>query len=190
MLNRRELLSSAAVTVPASALPWAALAETTATPPDPKLAALFDAFFQEGLRRNPEGATQLGLDKGANADLRSKLRDESPAGIAAAKAMTADQLGKLKAFDTSKLSPADKLDYDTVLYTRESSAAVAAFDFGGAAFGPSPYVVSQLTGAYQSVPDFLDTKHRIENAADADAYISRLEAFATQLDDNSARMKH
>jgi uncharacterized protein (DUF885 family) len=51
-------------------------------------------------------------------------------------------------------------------------------------------VVSQLTGAYQSVPDFLDTKHRIENAADADAYLARLDAFAMQIDANTARMQH
>jgi uncharacterized protein (DUF885 family) len=50
--------------------------------------------------------------------------------------------------------------------------------------------VSQLTGAYQSVPDFLDTKHKIENAADADAYLARLEAFAGQIDDDTGRMKH
>src|SRR5208337_3411341 len=127
MLNRRELLSSAAVTIAASALPWAAFADQA---PDAKLAALFDQFFQESLRRNPEGATQLGLDKGPNADLRSKLRDESTAGIAASKAQNARELGELKAFDTSSLSSADKLNYDTVLYTRESSARIAAFDFG------------------------------------------------------------
>ena len=188
MLNRRELLSSAAITVAAGALPFAAFAADNAS--DAKLDAVFDQFFQEGLRRNPEGATQLGLDKGPNADLRSKLRDESTAGIAAAKAQNADQLARLKAFDTSGLSPSGKLNYDTVLYTRASSAALAQFDFGGSSFGPSPYVVSQQTGAYQSVPDFLDTKHRIENAADADAYMARLTAFAQQLDDNTERMKH
>ena len=64
------------------------------------------------------------------------------------------------------------------------------FDFGGQAFGPSPYVVSQLTGAYQSVPDFLDTKHPIETKEDADAYLSRMTAFAKRLDDETARMKH
>jgi uncharacterized protein (DUF885 family) len=40
------------------------------------------------------------------------------------------------------------------------------------------------------VPDFLDTKHRIENSADADAYLSRLDAFANQIDANTARMQH
>jgi len=185
MLDRRELLSSAAITIAASALPWPALADA---PPDPKLAALFDAFFQEGLRRNPEGATQLGLDTGANADLRGKLRDESAAGIAQEKVITAQQIAQLKSINTHGLSVADRINYDTVLYTRESAARLIAFDFGGA--GASPYVVSQQTGAYQSVPDFLDTKHRIETAADADAYLSRLEAFAVQIEDNTARMRH
>jgi uncharacterized protein (DUF885 family) len=187
MFDRRELLSSAAAAAVASAMPWPALADT---PPDPKLTALFDAFFQGQLQRNPEGATQLGLDKGANADLRSKLRDESAAGIADAKAQNASELAQLKAFDPSNLSPPDRVNYDTVLYTRESSARVMAFDFGGTSFGPSPYIVSQLTGAYQNVPDFLDTKHPIENTADADAYLARLDAFAGQLDDNTERMRH
>ncbi|MGD0867864.1 MAG: DUF885 family protein, partial [Rhizomicrobium sp.] len=139
---------------------------------------------------NPESATLLGLDTGQNADLRSKLRDESAAGIAAAKALNADQLRRLKAFDAGALAGMDRVNYDTVLYTRESNAAVMAFDFGGTSFGPSPYVVSQLTGAYQSIPDFLDTKHKIADGADADAYLSRLEAFAVQIDDNTDRMKH
>ncbi len=92
--------------------------------------------------------------------------------------------------DRSRLSPADRLNYDVVKYTRESAAAVQAFDFGGGGYGPSPYVVSQQTGAYQSVPDFLDTKHPVETSADADAYLSRLTAFAGQLDDQTARMQH
>ncbi|HEY4124080.1 MAG TPA: DUF885 family protein, partial [Rhizomicrobium sp.] len=92
--------------------------------------------------------------------------------------------------DANALSGMDRINYDTLVYVGDSRARVAAFDFGGSAFGPSPYAVSQLTGVYQQVPDFLDTKHRIENAADADAYISRLEAFAVQLDNNTERMKH
>ena len=109
-----------------------------------------------------EGATQLGLDKGANADLRAKLSDTSDAGREASRALTRDQLRRLAMIDRARLSPADRLDYDVVKYTRESSAAVQAFDFGGGGYGPSPYVVSQQTGAYQSVPDFLDTKHPVE----------------------------
>jgi uncharacterized protein (DUF885 family) len=184
MLNRREaLLATAAV----SAIPLAGKAQTAE---DARLNTLFDQFFQENLRFRPEAATNLGLDKGANADLKSRLSDESSAGVAKAKAMTADQLARMARIDRNALSADGKVNYDTVLYTRRSAAAIQGFDYGGQSYGPSPYVVSQLTGAYQSVPDFLDTKHRIETAADAEAYLARLDAFATVLDDNTDRMKH
>ena len=187
MLNRRELLQSAAAL---AAVGCAIPAFAGDTAPDPALSALFDTLFKEWLRANPERATLLGLDKGADADLKSRLTDRSAAGRAEAKALTARQLAALKGFDAGKLGPVDRVNYDTVLYLRESSAAIDAFDFGGSSFGPSPYGVSQLTGAYQSVPDFLDTKHSIATAEDADAYLGRLDAFARQLDDDTEQMRH
>jgi uncharacterized protein (DUF885 family) len=187
MLDRRRFLGTASAAATLALVPPTYASDA---PEAAKLNALFDAFFQEGLRLNPEGATQLGLDKDKNADLRAKLRDNSTAGIAAARALNNYQLVRLKTVDTTKLNGLDRVNYDTVLYTRESTAAVQAFDFGGNSYGPSPYVVSQLTGVYQSVPDFLDTKHKIETASDADAYLARLEAFGTQLDNDTERMKH
>jgi uncharacterized protein (DUF885 family) len=188
MINRRDLVAAASAAF--ALTPFAAARAQTDTPEGAKLNALLDGFFQEGLRRNPESATQLGLDTGANADLRHNLADQSAAGIAEARAANLDQLARLKTIDRAALSVSEKVNYDTLLYTRESSARVGRFDFGGSNFGPSPYVVSQLTGAYQNVPDFLDTKHRIETTADADAYLDRLNAFATQLDQNTERQKH
>ncbi len=158
--------------------------------PSRQLTALFDTLVQEQLRRSPEAATNLGLDTGANADLRSKLSDQSPAGIAAAKAATRADLTRLEAIDPASLSPEERIDLESVLYTRRSAQAVQAFDFGGSSYGPSPYVVSQLSGAYQSVPDFLDTKHKITSAGDADAYLMRLRAFASQMDAQTERMRH
>jgi len=193
MLDRRSLLLSATAMGAAASLPtWARAADTAtaSAPPSPDLRALFDRMFQEGLRLRPESATQLGLDKGANADLRGMLSDEGDAGRAAARASTQADLAALARIDRNALSEADRIDYDTILYTRRSAASVQAFDFGGSSFGPSPYAVSQLTGAYQSVPDFLDTKHKIETREDADAYLSRLNGFAAQLDANTERMRH
>ena len=188
MLDRRQLLGSAA------ALGTLAIASPAfaAQAPDGRLNALFDAIFQENLRQNPEQATQLGLDKEGNAALRGKLRDESAEGIASAKALTAGQLGRLKAIDAKTLGGMDRVNYDTVLYTLESRAAMNAFEYGGAGGGGgvSPYVISQQTGAYQSVPDFLDTKHPLNDASDADAYLARLEAFADEIDGNIDRAKH
>ncbi len=205
MIDRRGFLLSSAAGVAGAALPtWPTLAASAPAPTpgatgtvadaaatrSPQLAALFDDLFQAGLRSRPEGATQLGLDKGANAGLRYKLTDLSAAGRATAKAQTAEELVRLRRIDPSTLPPADRLDYDVVLYTRQSSAAVQAFDFGGSGYGPSPYVVSQITGAYQSVPDFLDTKHKVETSDDADAYLARLTAFGAQIDAETERMRH
>lgn len=190
MLSRRKFLSSTAI-VTGTLVSGCSLFRPEPKPAEAvKLNALFDAFFQENLRQNPESATLLGLDKGPNGDLKSKLRDESAAGIAAARALNRDQMRRLETIDANALSGLDRVNYDTVAYTQESAAAIGAFDFGGTSHGPSPYAVSQLTGAYQSVPDFLDTKHKIEVKSDADAYLARLEAFAVQLDSNTEQLRH
>ncbi|WP_375391409.1 DUF885 family protein [uncultured Sphingomonas sp.] len=185
--DRRQFLAGTAATAALAAAPLRA--QIGATPASP-LKPLFDGLVQAQLRRSPEGATQLGLDTGANADLRAKLSDQSATARAAAKAQTLAQLGQLEAIDRRALSADEQVDLDSVLYTLRSAAAVQRFDFGGSSYGPSPYVVSQQSGAYQSIPDFLDTKHPLNTKADADAYLARLRAFATQLDDNSERMRH
>ncbi|WP_428969544.1 DUF885 domain-containing protein [Sphingomonas sp. Xoc002] len=186
MIDRRHFLGgSAALAVAAGS--EGVVAQNT---PSTQLTALFDTLVQEQLRRSPEAATNLGLDTGANADLRSRLSDQSPAGIAAAKAATQADLTRLQAIDPAALSPEERIDLESILYTRRSAQAVQAFDFGGSSYGPSPYVVSQLSGAYQSVPDFLDTKHKIASAGDADAYLMRMRAFARQIDAQTDRMRH
>jgi uncharacterized protein (DUF885 family) len=189
MIDRRALLLTATAAGVASTLPGWSRAAVTSTP-SPDLRALFDHIFQSSLRLRPESATQLGLDNGPNADLRGKLSDQSDAGRIASHALTQSNLAALGKIDRGSLSESDRIDYETVLYTQKSAAAVQAFDFGGSSFGPSPYAVSQLTGAYQDVPDFLDTKHRIETKEDANAYLSRLEAFGDQLAANTDRMRH
>ncbi|MBL6853420.1 MAG: DUF885 family protein [Alphaproteobacteria bacterium] len=188
MLDRRQLLGSAAALGAASFITPVFAADDEAA----RLNALMDVFFQEGLQQGPEQATLLGLDKGPNAGLRSRLRDESAAGVAASRALSADQLKRIQGIDPGKLSGMDRVNYDTVRYTLESRVAMNAFDYGGAGGGGgvSPYVVSQQTGAYQQVPDFLDTKHPLNDAGDADAYLARLEAFAGQIDGNIDRFRH
>ena len=186
MLDRRELLGSSAAAAALAPLGRA----TAGTDEAGRLNALFDDFFQSDLRRNPEAATQLGLDKGPNDDLKWRLRDESLRGVATHRQDTLGQLHRLEAVDRTVLGPADRVNYDTVLYTLRSRAAVQAFDFGGTSYGPSPYVISQQSGAYQSVPDFLDTKHRLQDHSDAEAYLNRISGFANQMDQETDRLRH
>ncbi len=186
MTTRRTFLAGSTASLAATTLPALATAQAPATTP---LNALFDELMQAQLRRGPEGATNLGLDTGANADLRAKLSDQSLAGVAANKAAVRAELKRLEAVDRAALTPAERIDLDCVLYTRQSAVRIGQFDFGGQAYGPSPYVVSQQAGAYQSVPTFLDTRHTVAGAGDADAYLQRMRAFARQLDDQTGRMK-
>jgi uncharacterized protein (DUF885 family) len=182
MLNRRHLLMSAAALAVAP-LNTAFAAETAVT-------ALLDAFFDEDLRRHPESATSLGMDRDRYADLRFRLTDVSPKGRAEERAANADRLKRLAAFDRRSLSPADAINHETVVYVEESLKRILDFPFGGQdGFSPSPYVLSPITGAYQGVPDFLESQHRVEVASDADAYLSRLEAFATNLDANTEQFR-
>jgi uncharacterized protein (DUF885 family) len=81
----------------------------------------------------------------------------------------------------------DGANYDTVEFQMETIARTEPFEYGDLG---RPYVVSQLTGAYQSVPTFLDRQHQIANKEDADAYVARLRHFAVVLDQETERVHH
>ena len=202
MFDRRTLLKSGAASATLALLSTPLLstvARATATKPAPapaqraagkKLNALFDQFVQEGLDHAPEAVTSLGLDKGKRAHQKYELSQASLTEIARNKAMTADEYKRLKAFDRNALDEHDRTSYDVVMFGLEHQVlADKAFDYGGGGAG-SPYVVSQLTGAYQSIPDFLDSQHSIATKNDAEAYLSRLDAFARQMNQEDGVVKH
>lgn len=198
MLNRRSLLLTGAATFAATSVDAASkagssmIAATPAKPAAPAAALnkLFDAFIQEGLDVNPEGTTSLGLDTGKRAYQKRQLDDRSLAGFAKQKALNTSQLKRLDAIDRKALTGMDAINYDVVRFSiATQEAADKRYAYGGAGAGV-PYVVSQFGGAYSNIPDFLDSQHTIENKADADAYLARLAAFGTTLDQELEVMKH
>ena len=127
MLSRRSALKSGAAALAVSSLP--ALAADTKS--DPKLAALFDQFVKENLDASPLTVSALGLDKGARAYQKSQVDDQSLAGIAKNKALTASQHKRLAAFDRSKLTGDDAVSYDVVMFGLISNDdADKAFNYG------------------------------------------------------------
>lgn len=181
-MDRRTFLA----TVGALALAPAARA---ATPEDAKLRAVFDRIFEDNLARSPEALTRLGLDKGERAAAKSKLDSASIQALDEDKALTLKHLADLKTVDRAALSPAEQPNYDAVRFTLEGEAAAGkryAYGYQGAG---QPYVISQLTGAYQDIPDFLGSQHGIETKADADAYLDRLVAFGAVMDEETARVR-
>jgi uncharacterized protein (DUF885 family) len=143
---------------------------------------LYDRIFQAMLRESPELATGLGLDTGANADLRGKLSTSGPAGKLGNYRPMVEQLPALRRLAARGVQGRDKAFLDTVLWLGERVDEVSRTPWGSFDGYPVPYVISQLTGSYQNVPDFLDSQHKVETRADAEAYVARLEAFARNVD--------
>jgi len=147
-----------------------------------RLAGFLEKMFDQALDDSPQLVTGLGLDKGERAQAKFKLDDASLAEKAKAKALNTAQLAELKAIDRSQLSGMAGVNYDSVLFNLETGeAANQRFDYGYLGAG-QPYMISQLTGSYQSTPAWLDNQHRIETKEDADAYLSRLADFGTVID--------
>jgi len=183
-IDRRAFLATTAGAAIVAATP--ALAQAGE---DAKLRALLDKIFEQQVAESPERATSLGLDKGARAGLKAQLDDYSAAGRDKRLEQTRARVGELKAIDREALSKPSQVDLDTVLFGQENALAAGdRFKFGSVGGRFSPYVISQQNGAYQDIPDFLDNQHRVVTAADADAYLSRLKAFAVAMDDDLARM--
>jgi uncharacterized protein (DUF885 family) len=152
-----------------------------------RLNALFDVFMAERFAKSPELLTSLGLDKDQYAWARSQLNDQSLERVTQSKQENASRLKRLRDFGRDGLARSDLANYDTVEFQLETAARAAAIPYGDYV---RPYVVSQLTGSYQAIPSFLDRQHKVENRADAEAYLARLHAFATVLDQESARVQH
>ncbi|MBB3349389.1 DUF885 family protein [Sphingomonas sp. BK069] len=186
-MNRRDVLGGATAAAAVAALP--AMAATRAGG-DAALRATLDRFFYARLDESPEQATRLGLDSGARAELKRRLDDGSTAGQARALARARQELAELRRFDRAALSPAAQLDLDVVTY--QLSRAIGGserFRYGATMGRFAPYILSQLTGAYRDVPDFLESQHRVRDAAEADAYLARVEALAGAIEDDTARQR-
>ncbi|WP_324749837.1 DUF885 family protein [Sphingomonas sp. LY54] len=198
-MDRRSFMTSAGALALGATLPGcttaggdsAALTPTaTGGSEDQRLRTMLDRFFYARLEDNPEQATGLGLDKGERAHLRSKLDDYSAAGQAKDLARAKAELAELRQVDRARLSEAAGLDYDVVEYgLLNRIQASERFTYGSAGGRFAPYVLSQLTGPYRGIPDFLDTQHSIENRADAESYVARVAQFPRALDESLERQK-
>ena len=191
MIDRRRFVLTAGSLVAVSAVSSLRNAALAAAAADAdvtaRLDALFDGFMEERFLTNPDLVTVLGLDTGKYAGAKSQLTPASLGHWQLAKEQNASQLERLGIFGRNRLKGSDLANYDTVEFTMETRARAAAFDYGELG---RPYVVSQLTGAYQSVPTFLDRQHKIDTREDADAYLLRLRALATVLDEETERVRH
>lgn len=199
-MNRRDILRTGAASVAISSVPMlmtmaraTPVAAMTGTSEDRRLAALFDRIMTENLDRSPEQVTTLGLDIGARAGDKARLDDRSLVSWENDKSRTRRQRAELMRIDRARLTGLGVSNYDSVLFQIASVDDLYRLPYAGKLDMVgiySPYAISQLTGAYQSIPDFLDSQHSIVTNADAEAYLSRLAAFATVMHQEHEQVRY
>ncbi|HEX4096403.1 MAG TPA: DUF885 family protein, partial [Caulobacteraceae bacterium] len=184
MLNRRHVLLTAGASL-ALAGSAAKAAETGA---EAQLNRMLADFFTIELDESPELSTSFGLDVGARKADKSKLSHASIASQQHDNRLNTEQLASLKTIDRAALTGMAAVNYDCVLYALDiTERGDKAFVYGSGV--GSPYMVSQITGSWSQVPDFLDSQHTIETRDDCEAYLSRLDAFARLMDEECERVR-
>jgi uncharacterized protein (DUF885 family) len=193
-MSRREaiaaLASTAALPLTSGCRSEPAVAPAATIEADAR--ALLDELAENLLRLVPETATSLGIDSGARAPLRAQLTDRSAQGQQRIASQLEEDLGRANACDTSGLSHGMRVSVEVVRSAYAMALQGFALPYGDVAVGGwrnTPYVVIQNVGAYLDVPRFLDSDHRIESAADAEAYLARMQSWAKQLDGELGRMQ-
>jgi uncharacterized protein (DUF885 family) len=180
------MLKAGAATMALAGVPFGRTAQAAVSGEDARLSALFESMMDQTLDRSPETVTTLGLDSGSRIGAKGLLDDRSLLAWDMDKARNAASLRALNAIHREALTGLNRSNYDSVRFGVELQDEInRALPFAG-----GPYVLSQLTGAYQSVPDFLDSQHVIANSADAEGYLARLDAFATAIDQESEQCRH
>jgi uncharacterized protein (DUF885 family) len=188
--TRRETLTALVASV---AMPLVAKATPAFAAPasEAQAKALLDSFAENFLRLKPERATSLGVDIGARAGLRQKLEDRSSAGVNRFASMLKADLARAEALDSSALSFSTRTSVEVVKSAYRTALEGFALPYGDVPvdWRNTPYVVIQNVGAYIDTPKFLDTDHPIETKADAEAYLTRLAQYPTQLDGELGRLR-
>jgi uncharacterized protein (DUF885 family) len=185
VLSRRNVLLSAGATL---ALAGSARAQA-ATGAEAQLNKTLDDIFAQALDDYPELSTSLGLDTGARVADKSKLHHASLESLDRSRKQTADQLARMHTIDRKALTGMAVVNYDSVEYDLATTdKGNRRFVYGHEGAG-APYMLSQINGAYQDVPDFLDSQHTIDNRADCEAYVARLGDFARLMDEEIERTR-
>lgn len=120
-----------------------------------------------------------------------RLADYSLAARARHRQATVQRLAELGGIDRPALSSVAALDYDTARFVYEAMAdQYGRYGFSDLNLRPSPYVVSQMNGAYFWLPDGIGGRSPMKDAADADRYLDKLGQFAAALDQETEQIRH
>ena len=143
----------------------ASLAETPQSPAAPdetaRINAWFEKKFEEQLAFSPIRQTFLGRKSNAIDDMSLAAQDRQLAWLRGSVAELK------KSFDYARLSPEAQTSYDLWVYQLQQAEAALPFR-------TNAYVFNQMTAIHTFLPQLLIAFHRVENAADLEAYVNRI----------------
>jgi len=169
-LAATTILAGASLAAPAFA--QAITAAAPAISEDQRLSAFFEEVFQRNLKASPLFQSQLGI-KGPDYGKWDDFSDEEA--VRQYEEAKAD-LARLRAeFDVSKLSEQSRVSYRIFEYLGERSLRGFPWRFHGYAF-------STQSNPVTFPATFLQNIHRVDDVADAEAYLSRLNGLSTAMD--------
>lgn len=178
-MTRRALMGATAAGFALSA------AGCNRSDPSAELTAVLDQLSTDILRESPETASTLGVsEEQAGGRFIDRLSDYSREGFRRQRGIGERALAALQRIDHRRLAGQEAVTFQVAQTALQNQLAAARFEFGGGA--QSPYVVTQLGGAYTSIPDFLDSRHSLTTREEAEAYLARLAEYDRVLDQESA----
>jgi uncharacterized protein (DUF885 family) len=186
-LTRREVVAGLAAAVALPACPTLAAAGGRL-----QAGALLDELAWQLLALDPMQATALGVDTGAHAALRGRLDDRSFAGVEQRRRFLRTALQRLKAVPRTGLDASTLTSIEVVESAFGTALEGMSLPYGDATIGSwrnTPYVVIQNVGGYLDLPQALDGDQPVNDAADAEAYLSRLAAMPKLLDGELERLR-
>ena len=144
---------------------------------DERISAFFESVFQRWLDRSPTFQTYLGIktDYGTWDDFSDEHEQEDYA-------LALEDLKTLRTFDGAKLSDPQRLSYRLLEYDLQMSIEGFTWRFHN-------YPVSQMRGWHSHGPAFMINFHRVDDLADAKAYISRLRGMGHLLAQVEQRLR-
>ncbi len=144
----------------------------------------------------PEMATYYGVpEEIAGPGLAGRLSQIAPQAEAAKRRAFRALIAKLEAVDLSSLSSRERVIHGVLLTQLESALAPARVVEYGSIFGDwgmwfVPYTVTQLSGPQNAVPKLLESQQPVRSAAEAEAYLARLEAYGDVIDQAIEKLEH
>jgi len=151
---------------PAQAAPAAPIANNA------ELGAFYEAYDKASLALSPLSKSYRGIKD----EDYGKWDEYTDAASERSRELGRRTLAEMRSrFDRLKLSPEDQLSYD--IFESQIGRSESLYPYRK--YG---YVFDQMNGAQSMGPAFLINIHRVDNLADAEAYLSRLQTLDTYLD--------